>query len=116
MHTGEKIKRMREIKGFTQKQIADYIGTSVNNYGRLERGEIDVTVDRLEKIAKILEVGIEDILKLDEGFNVVINNSKDFYVGKTINITSLQDRLDILESKISEIENLLSTLKEKNSN
>lgn len=108
MHTGEKIKRMREIKGFTQKQIADFIGTTVNNYGRIERGEIDVTVDRLEKISKKLEVGIEDILKLDEGFNVVINNSKDFYVGKTINMNSLDERLDILERKIKEIEKILA--------
>jgi transcriptional regulator with XRE-family HTH domain len=104
MHTGEKIKRMREIKGYTQKQIADYIGTSVNNYSRLERGEIDVTVDRLEKISKVLEVGIEDILKIDEGFNVVINNSKDFYVTKTLNIYSLQEKLDALENKIISLE------------
>ena len=36
---GEKIRSLRERKGFTQKEVADHLHLSRSAYARMERGE-----------------------------------------------------------------------------
>ena len=66
MTIGDKIRKVREIKGLKQEWVAGQLGLSVTAYGNLERGESQVTVERLEEIAKILEVKALDILGLSD--------------------------------------------------
>lgn len=80
MTTGDKIKRIREIKGIKQETMAGELGLSVTQYGKLERDEASVTVDRLEKIASILGVTSEDILNFSGNSSVIIQNPKDSYI------------------------------------
>lgn len=54
--TSEKIKQLRESKKLTQSQMAEKLHISTNTYGRLERGETELTERRLEQIAEILEI------------------------------------------------------------
>lgn len=53
---GEKIKYIREARNKTQSQIAKSLGVSVTSYAKMERGETDITVTRLEKVCEILKV------------------------------------------------------------
>ncbi len=41
---------------------------SISGYGKIERGEIDLTVSKLTKIAAILGVSLNDLLFLDISF------------------------------------------------
>jgi transcriptional regulator with XRE-family HTH domain len=66
MTIGDKIRKVREIKGLKQENIATALGMSITAYGNLERGETAVTVERLEEIAKILEVDAMDIMGLSD--------------------------------------------------
>lgn len=56
LKTNEKIKRLRENKDLTQQQMAEKLHISTNAYGRLERGETQMTERKLEQIANILEI------------------------------------------------------------
>src|SRR5690606_38519983 len=62
-HTGHK-KRMannniadiRKAKGWTQQQLADAIGTTINTLGKLERGTRRLNQDWVDRIAVALDV------------------------------------------------------------
>ncbi|TAE49422.1 MAG: XRE family transcriptional regulator, partial [Cytophagales bacterium] len=55
MEIGKKIKKLRELRNITQEYMAEKLDTSQQNYSRWEKGEIEITVSRLEQIAKILD-------------------------------------------------------------
>lgn len=71
--TMEKLRTIRKQRGFTQQQIADIIATDVSNYSRKESGDVKIFDDEWEKIAKALDVSVEDI-KEEKTPNVVQNN------------------------------------------
>jgi len=79
MNLSEKLRFMRVFKGLSQEQVAEQIGLSTVGYGKIERGETDVSWSRLEKIAQAMGIGLEQLLGLNENnvFNF-IENSKDF--------------------------------------
>jgi transcriptional regulator with XRE-family HTH domain len=64
----ENIRKIRELKNLTREYVAEELKMSLSGYGKIERGEVDLTVSKLVEIAKILDVSIEFILK----FNVSI--------------------------------------------
>jgi transcriptional regulator with XRE-family HTH domain len=66
MTIGDKIRKVREIKGLKQEWVAGQLGLSVTAYGNLERGDAGVTVERLEEIAKVLEVNALEIMGLSD--------------------------------------------------
>jgi transcriptional regulator with XRE-family HTH domain len=53
-----KIRDLREIREFTQAEMANLLNISTSAYGKLERGETSLLVCRLEEIAKALAVPI----------------------------------------------------------
>ncbi len=70
MQIGEKIRKIRELKGLKQENIATALGMSVTAYGNLERGDTNLTYDKLEEIAKAMEVTVSDIINLPEEFTI----------------------------------------------
>jgi transcriptional regulator with XRE-family HTH domain len=70
MQIHEKIKVLRQFKGLTQEEMAEQLDYSVQGYAKIERGETDPTIGKLETIAKILGVRIQDLLNL-KGKNAV---------------------------------------------
>lgn len=70
------IKRYREIKDFTREQMASDLNLSLSGYAKLERGEIEITLNRLFEIADILEVDVSQILNFDAKYIFNISNSQ----------------------------------------
>lgn len=77
MHLHEKLKFLRTFKGWSQEELADKLGLSVNGYAKIERGETDMNLSRLEQIAEALGVELTQLLNLNEGnvFNLMENCS-----------------------------------------
>lgn len=71
----ENIRKFRELKQLTREQVAADLEMSPSGYGRLERGEVELTVLKLEQIAKSLNVSISQILDFDASrvFNISHN-------------------------------------------
>ena len=62
----EKLKEMREEKGYILEDLAKVIDNSVPNYYKKENGQVKFSVSEALKIADFLECKVEDIfLKSD---------------------------------------------------
>ena len=62
-----KIRQLRRMMDLSQKEFAVLIGySSQNSLHKLEHGQIDPPASRLQKIAQVLRVSIEDLLLPDE--------------------------------------------------
>lgn len=60
------IKRIRELRSYTQEFIADQLGISQSAYCKLENGRSRLSLDRIEKLSTILGVSSEDIFNFCE--------------------------------------------------
>jgi len=54
--TGEVIRMLRELKGWTQKNLAEHSGISVTNLSLLENGKVDIGKKRAELLATAFNV------------------------------------------------------------
>ena len=119
MTIGSKIKKIREIKGYTQEDMADKLGMSAQGYGKLERDEADIPYSRLEQIARAFNMKAEDVTSFDEkyvfynyaqanqGHNVIYQNIND-------NEKKLyEDKIKLLEEKIAYQQEIINSLKDK---
>ena len=57
-----RIRDLREDNDFTQKQVADYLGTSQTMYARYERGANELPVHHLVSLCKLYNVSADYIL------------------------------------------------------
>lgn len=55
------IRRIRKAKGISQEAIAFDLGIDYSTYGKIERGNIELSVSRLEKIVMILGVSLAEV-------------------------------------------------------
>lgn len=69
-----KIKRIRELKNYSQEYLAIQLGLSTRAYSKIETGETQLTINRLNEISKILDIEPSEILGFDE--KQVFNNCK----------------------------------------
>lgn len=63
---GDRLKQIRESRGFSQKDLADRIGISDQQVYRYENGKSDPTADVLMRIAQELEVSADYLIGLVE--------------------------------------------------
>ncbi len=70
-----KIKQIRELKNFTQEYVAQKLGLSTRAYSKIETGETQLTINRLNEISKVLEMNPVEVLGFDDKKIFNINNS-----------------------------------------
>lgn len=58
----ENIRSLRIDNGYTQKQIAAYLGISQNTYSQYELGVLNYSVETLEKLADFYGVSVDYLL------------------------------------------------------
>jgi transcriptional regulator with XRE-family HTH domain len=116
MEIGTRIRKIREIKGLSQENLAAELEMSITGYGKIERNEVSVNIDKLSKIGKVLGLSVEDIIGFDE--NIAFNNFNstiDKQIGRYLmpeemkelyeeNIRLLKEKITYLEEKIKDLE------------
>ena len=60
MTVGERIKQLREKRGFTQNRLAEWAGVSQTHLRRVELGEAYITVGHLQLICDALGISLCD--------------------------------------------------------
>lgn len=55
---GKRVRELRKKSGFSQEQLADKAGLHRTYIGAIERGEQNISVDNIDRIAKALKVSI----------------------------------------------------------
>lgn len=63
---GERIRTIRKGKGVSQEELAFLSSLSAIYIGQVERGEKNITVDSLAKIATALGISLEDLFRFSE--------------------------------------------------
>ncbi|MBT9172322.1 MAG: HTH-type transcriptional repressor RghR [Syntrophomonadaceae bacterium] len=63
---GRRLRALRRLKRLTQKDLAGLLGISVSNLSTIERGDKYPRVDMLKRIARILDVPLEELFVLPD--------------------------------------------------
>ena len=109
---GDKIRKIRTFKDLSQENMAESLKMSVVAYGDIERNKKDISLSRLEQIAKILKVKVEDIYTFDDkvsnffdqctNTNVVANNHGD-NITNHFDAREVQHKLDKANLEIEKL-------------
>lgn len=101
------IKRFRELKSLTREDMASLLGMSTSGYAKIEQGMVDISISKLEKIAKLLEVHINQLINFNpnsilkaEGFTKEEEEAigaKEHYTIDTRDIHYLEKLIESLE-------------------
>ena len=78
----EKIRLLREMRGWPQEEMAEHIHMSKNGYAKIERGESKPNLDRLAQIAQAFDMDLVELIKISEKGLICLfseNNSGTHY-------------------------------------
>jgi transcriptional regulator with XRE-family HTH domain len=59
---GEMLRSKRKSAGYSQESFAAYVGIERGNYGKMERGCVNIKLETLYKLANALNCEFEDIM------------------------------------------------------
>lgn len=65
------VKRLRESKKFSQKEVCAGTGIPQGQYSRIENGKVEPSVSTLEKLAKVFEVSISEFFNDNDSLEQV---------------------------------------------
>jgi len=95
MELADRIRFMREFKGWTQEETAAKLHMVVNGYAKIEHGKTDIPFSRLQQVAKLFGIEVTDLIGLNEKnvFNII--DSRDTHTNNlspsaTINVYSCE--------------------------
>lgn len=114
MKIGDKIKRIRDIKGLKQEEVAEMLNITPQAYSKVERNETKLDTARLEEIAKIFKMSVEEIQQFDEK-NLFFNNLQECKDSITINNITNHYNNDqtVVDSLLQQQKELISVLKDE---
>jgi transcriptional regulator with XRE-family HTH domain len=61
----ENIRTIREMKNLTRDFVAGELDMTASGYGKIERGEIDITISKISRLATIFGISLSDLLFFD---------------------------------------------------
>lgn len=114
------MRKIRELKGYSQDYVAKSLEISQRNYSRIEKNEVDVTLSKLEKISKLLEVTPQQIMGFDDKF-IFQNCTNAFGINENYYACSEQEKqqykiqIDHLKGEVIFLRNQIENLTTKSS-
>jgi transcriptional regulator with XRE-family HTH domain len=107
------IRRYREDKGISRIKMSERLGMTLNGYGKIERGEVELTISRLLEISEILQIPITHFFQQNAIANesVILAKSSDNNEKQSIEVESQFDPfvyIEFLESRINYLKSQLS--------
>ncbi|MGX3020713.1 helix-turn-helix domain-containing protein [Ursidibacter sp. B-7004-1] len=62
MKSHKKVKLMREMNQWTQEDMAEKLNMSVTGYAKIERGQTNVSLEKLKQIAMVFNINVAQLL------------------------------------------------------
>ena len=103
------IRKIRGLRDYSQEYMGQKLGMSARGYGGIETGETPLTMERLEKIAEILEVDVPQLLSFDE--KMLFYNCQ--YSGNLYNNTFNGYSKEVVEKMLEQKDGEISYLKQQ---
>ena len=113
LNVSSKIKKIREIKGFSQDFVATKLEITQNTYSKIERGETAITVEKLAAICEVLEIDFNTLFNFDE--NLIFNNCNqtgNFGNSNTLVLNTFEKLNEVYDKLIQSKETEINLLKE----
>lgn len=126
---GSKVRHFRELKGYSQEDMARLLNITLKTYGNLERdNNKTLDIEKLEKVAKLLSVDVSEFFEFtNKHFVIAHTNNGDNNHSNSLSIygTNTTDKdlahaLDksrqensFLKEKIKDLEKIISLMETK---
>ncbi|MCF6350336.1 MAG: helix-turn-helix domain-containing protein [Flavobacteriaceae bacterium] len=111
MDIGLNIKKIRELKGYSQDYMANQLTISQRQFSRIEKNEVDLNLSRLNDISKLLEVTPSQILGFDEKF--IFQNCETVF-GSNQNYYAFSEKeRELYEKTLQDKDEIIAMLKER---
>lgn len=97
---GQQIRQLRKSRGITQEQLAEMAGVHPSYIGRLERAEINTTIDMLDKISMGLGIPVYQLF-----ITKAKGKEKEYLISEINEILCLQNetKLKMIKRVIADI-------------
>lgn len=113
LETEKKIRQIRKLKNITQEYVAIQLNISTRAYSKIESGETQLTIKRLNEISETLGASPQEILGFDSA-NIFNNNSTNQQGGEFIAYNNTEiEYLKILFERIIEEKDKVIQMLEK---
>jgi len=113
----ERIKFLRQTKNWSQEEMAQRLEMSINGYARIERGETDLQLSRLEQIVKVFDMDLAEFFGINEKtvFNLAVKqtNQNHWYISSTVSQTELLHELEKAHLLLQERDKEVGYLKQE---
>ena len=115
----ERIKEIRKEKGYSHEYIAQELDISQVAYSKIEKNETRLSVERLYKIAEILETPVEELL--NSGGKTFNQNNYDQSTGYYQNFKNLYQEnkektekiIELYEARLADKDRLIEQLSKR---
>ncbi|UCJ07924.1 helix-turn-helix domain-containing protein [Chitinophaga pendula] len=110
-----KIRQIRLARNFTQEYIALELGISQNAYSKIENGQVNMTVDRLGRVADILKVPVSELFAVthEEPLKPATSSQDLLYTELKETIALLKDELAAKQQHIDGLLQVIHKLQEQ---
>jgi transcriptional regulator with XRE-family HTH domain len=111
---GVNLRKIRELKGFSQQNLADEINVDQKTISRIEKGDLSPKFETLVSIAKALSINISQLLSFNE--SLIFNNySQNQKGGQFVayNKTEIKQLEELYNRLLNEKDEVIALLKAK---
>ncbi|MBL7880520.1 MAG: helix-turn-helix transcriptional regulator [Chryseobacterium gambrini] len=119
----EKLIKARKERNFSQQDIAEHLKISQTHYLRKEKGEVEIKDEEWERIAKLLDVEVDDIKQSDKENSIhqnFENNSGNCIGSNNVYcnvpeylLENQQEYISLLKKEIQELKDRIAKLEQK---
>ncbi|MFT6964787.1 MAG: transcriptional regulator with XRE-family HTH domain [Flammeovirgaceae bacterium] len=108
---GNKVRTLRLLNGWSQENMASHLKMSVSGYSKIERGESDFKISRIESIADLFKINPSELINSDDnsyftntingGTNSVMRDNKEtLHLNNFKEIEEIKKQLDFLQKEL----------------
>ena len=106
---GDRIRKYRQLAGLNQEYVAEEIGMSGGNFGKIERGEIDINTEHLSKLSKLFKIPVSEFF---DDKPVALTSERSVSYGYATKM-DLENLADIVKKLTVEVEKLREAIPQK---
>jgi len=105
MNIGDKLRKIREAKDYSQEYLATKLKITQPSYARIENGCTRLSTDRLEKIAEVLGISPELILNFEDKYMLhrSIEQSTTDHTNQDHNGHNHAKTIELLEQEVKDL-------------
>lgn len=116
----EKIRLLRNMNQLSQEEMAIKLDMSTNGYAKIERGESNLSIERLNQIAKLFNITLMELMLLGDkniyiiGDNNTSVNNGDNHRHYQNNNQELKHQIETLTIKLQYKDEIIQRLEQEN--